>query len=50
MVTAATAVLLVALAATSGLTEGHGFPGWVRLAGVAVVGLLAVKAPRYPSS
>lgn len=34
-------VLLVALLATGALTEGHGFAGWARPAGVAVGGLLA---------
>ncbi|MFF7154876.1 AzlD domain-containing protein [Streptomyces sp. NPDC008139] len=34
-------VLLAALVATSGLTEGHGFAGVARPAGVAVGGLCA---------
>jgi branched chain amino acid efflux pump len=39
-------VLLAALVATSALTEGHGFAGYARPAGVAVGGLLAWrKAP-----
>ena len=36
----AAAVLLIALAATSALTQGHGFAGWARPAGVAVAGWL----------
>lgn len=35
------AVLLVTLVATSALTEGHGFAGWARPAGVLVGGVLA---------
>jgi len=46
VVTTAAAVLLVSLAATGALTQGHGFAGWARPAGVAVAGLLTlVKAP-----
>jgi branched-subunit amino acid transport protein len=46
VIAAATAVLLMSLAATQALTEGHGFAGWARPAGVAVAGLLAIwKAP-----
>jgi branched-subunit amino acid transport protein len=42
----AAVVLLTALVATSALTEGHGFAGYARPAGVAVGGLLAWrKAP-----
>ncbi|MDV6013327.1 AzlD domain-containing protein [Haloechinothrix sp. LS1_15] len=45
-VTLATVVLLVALVATQALTEGDGFAGWSRPAGVAVGGVLAwFKAP-----
>jgi branched-subunit amino acid transport protein len=40
MTTAAT-VLLVALVATSSLTDGHRFAGWALPAGVAVGGLAA---------
>jgi branched-subunit amino acid transport protein len=39
-------VLLAALVAVSGLTAGHGFGGYARLAGVLVAGVLAWrKAP-----
>lgn len=42
----AAVVLLTALVATSALTQGHGFAGYARPAGVAVGGLLAWrKAP-----
>ena len=37
----ATAVLLIALAATSALMNGHDFAGWARPAGVLVAGLLS---------
>jgi len=46
--TSAAAVLLVALAATSALTSGHGFAGWARPAGVAAAGLLAVRRAPFP--
>ncbi|OIV35949.1 branched-chain amino acid transporter [Mangrovactinospora gilvigrisea] len=40
------AVLLVALAATGALTEGHGLAGWARAAGVAAgVVLVARRVP-----
>jgi branched-subunit amino acid transport protein len=43
---AAAVVLLAALVATTGLTEGHGFAGLARPAGVLVGGVLAWrKAP-----
>jgi branched-subunit amino acid transport protein len=43
---AAAVVLLAALVATTALTEGHGFAGWARPAGVGVGGILAWrKAP-----
>lgn len=42
----AAAVLLLALVTTSALTQGHGFAGWARPAGVGVGAILAVrKAP-----
>ena len=37
----AAVVLLVALAATAAVTQGHEFAGWARSAGVLVAGLLA---------
>ncbi|MBC6457277.1 AzlD domain-containing protein [Actinomadura sp. HBU206391] len=45
----AAAVLLIALAATAALTEGHGFAGWARPAGVLVGGLLAVRRVPFPA-
>jgi hypothetical protein len=45
---AATATLLVCLAATSALTQGHGFAGWARPAGVAVAGILAARKAPFP--
>jgi branched-subunit amino acid transport protein len=44
----AAAVLLIALAATSALTEGHGFAGWARVAGVLVAGVLVVRKAPFP--
>lgn len=48
LVTTATAVLLLALAATGALTQGHSFAGWARPAGVAAAGLLAVTKAPFP--
>jgi branched-subunit amino acid transport protein len=48
LITAATAVLLVSLAATQALTQGHGFAGWARPAGVGVAGLLALRKAPFP--
>ncbi|MQY06087.1 AzlD domain-containing protein [Actinomadura macrotermitis] len=48
LLTAATAVLLIALVATSALIEGHGFAGWARPAGVAVAAVLAVRRAAFP--
>lgn len=44
----AATVLLIALAATSALTTGHGFAGWARPAGVLVAGVLAAKRAPFP--
>lgn len=44
----AAAVLLIALAVTSALTQGHGFAGWARPAGVAVAGMLAARRAPFP--
>jgi branched-subunit amino acid transport protein len=44
----AAVVLLTALVATSALTQGHGFAGFARPAGVAVGGLLAWRAAPFP--
>jgi branched-subunit amino acid transport protein len=44
----AAAVLLVALAATSALTNGHDFAGWARPAGVLVAGVLAARRVPFP--
>ncbi|WBO64550.1 AzlD domain-containing protein [Streptomyces camelliae] len=43
LASAGAVVLLVALLATGALTEGGGFAGWARPAGVLVGGLLAWK-------
>jgi branched-subunit amino acid transport protein len=45
---AASAVLLVALVAVSALTDGQGFTGWARPAGVLVAGVLAVRRAPFP--
>ncbi|MEV7777208.1 AzlD domain-containing protein [Kitasatospora sp. NPDC088351] len=44
----AAAVLLVALVATGALTQGHGFAGWARPAGVLVAGVLALRRAPFP--
>jgi branched-subunit amino acid transport protein len=44
----AAAVLLIALAATAALTEGHGFAGWARPAGVLVAAVLAARRAPFP--
>jgi branched-subunit amino acid transport protein len=43
LLSVAASVLLVALVATSALTQGHDFAGWARPAGVLVGGVLAVR-------
>ncbi|HEX8005662.1 MAG TPA: AzlD domain-containing protein [Trebonia sp.] len=48
LLAAAAAVLLIALAATSAFTQGHGFAGWARLAGVAVAAALAARRVPFP--
>lgn len=44
----AAAVLLIALAATGALTQGHGFAGWARPAGVLVAGALVLRRAPFP--
>jgi branched-subunit amino acid transport protein len=44
----AATVLLLALAATSALTAGHGFAGWARTTGVLVAGVLAARRAPFP--
>jgi len=44
----AAAVLLVALAATAALTQGHDFAGWARPAGVLAGGILAARNAPFP--
>jgi branched-subunit amino acid transport protein len=44
----ATAVLLTALVATAALTQGDGFAGWARPAGVLVGGALALRRAPFP--
>lgn len=41
-------VLLTALVATTALTEGHGFAGYARPAGVVVAGVLAWRKAPLP--
>lgn len=48
LLASAAAVLLLALAATSALTQGHGFAGWARPSGVAVAGVLAARRAPFP--
>ena len=44
----AATVLLIGLAATSALTEGHGLAGWARPAGVLVAAALAARRAPFP--
>jgi branched chain amino acid efflux pump len=44
----AAAVLLVALAATSALTQDGGFAGWARPAGVLAAAVLALRRVPFP--
>jgi branched-subunit amino acid transport protein len=48
LLSAAAAVLLTALVAIAALTQGHGFAGWARPAGVLVSGALAVRRCPFP--
>jgi branched-subunit amino acid transport protein len=44
----ASAVLLIALAATSAFMSGHEFGGWARTSGVCVAGVLAARRAPFP--
>ena len=48
LLSVASAVLLTALVATAALTQGHGFAGWARPAGVLVGGVLAMRRAPFP--
>lgn len=48
LLSAAAVVLLVALLATGALTEGGGFAGWARPAGVLAGGVLAWRQAPFP--
>jgi branched-subunit amino acid transport protein len=48
LLSVAAAVLLTALVATAALTQGHGFAGWARPAGVLVGGILAIRRVPFP--
>jgi branched-subunit amino acid transport protein len=48
LLSVAASVLLTALAVTGALTEGHGFAGWARPAGVLAGGVLAVRRAPFP--
>jgi branched-subunit amino acid transport protein len=48
LLSSAAVVLLIALAATSALVQGHSFAGWARPAGVAAGGVLAVRRAPFP--
>jgi branched-subunit amino acid transport protein len=48
LLASAAAVLLLGAAATSALTQGHGFAGWARPTGVAVAGVLAARRVPFP--
>jgi branched chain amino acid efflux pump len=45
----AATVLLIALAATAALTQGHGFAGWARPAGVLAGGVLTLRRLPLPA-
>ncbi|MFF3498462.1 AzlD domain-containing protein [Streptomyces sp. NPDC003247] len=49
LLSAGAVVLLVALLATGALTEGGGFAGWARPAGVLVGAVLAWKRAPFPA-
>ncbi|MCF2532221.1 AzlD domain-containing protein [Yinghuangia soli] len=44
----AATILLTALVASAAFTQGHGFAGWARPAGVAVAALLVVRKAPFP--
>ena len=44
----AAAVLLIALAATSALFNGHDFAGWARPTGVLIAGVMAARRAPFP--
>ena len=44
----AAAVLLIALAVTSALFNGHDFAGWARPTGVLIAGALAARRAPFP--
>ncbi|MDI2129189.1 AzlD domain-containing protein [Yinghuangia seranimata] len=44
----AATVLLTALVASSAVTQGHGFAGYARPAGVAVAGVLVLRRAPFP--
>ena len=48
LLSVAAAVLLTALMATAALTQGHGFAGWARPAGVLAGGALAIRRVPFP--
>jgi len=48
LLSVATAVLLTALVATAALTQGQGFAGWARPAGVLAGGALAIRRAPFP--
>jgi uncharacterized membrane protein len=48
LLAATAAVLLIALAATSAFTQGHGFAGWARPAGVLLAAVLAARRVPFP--
>ncbi|MEV6211640.1 AzlD domain-containing protein [Kitasatospora sp. NPDC051914] len=48
LLSTAAAVLLVALVATAALTQGQGFAGWARPAGVLVAGVLVLRRAPFP--
>ncbi|GAB3133295.1 AzlD domain-containing protein [Microbispora hainanensis] len=48
LLSVAATVLLIALVAASALTEGHGFAGWARPAGVLVAGILTLRKAPFP--
>lgn len=48
LLAAAATVLLAALVASAALTQGQGFAGWARPAGVVVAGVLVLRRAPFP--
>lgn len=49
LLTVAATVLLTALVVSAAVTQGHGFAGWARPAGVAVAAVLVFRRVPFPA-